>query len=170
MSVGTRIRQEAKEIGLATLFFLAFYTFFLGLKKLILEEYEIEASVFHTAVIGALVTAKVVVILDKTSFGDFFRQGPIWTHVLFRSLAYTLMVVVVTGLERVWELHGEAGSVSGAVAELWKGRSGDHFLAWNLAVVVSFLVYNTYAEIDDHFGPGSLRRLFFSKRSAAPVD
>ena len=65
MSAVERIRHEVKEIGLVSLYFLCCFLFFLSLKALILREYEVEISVLSTAAVGALVVAKVVVVLDK---------------------------------------------------------------------------------------------------------
>ena len=94
-----RIRKELREIGLATLYFLICFGFFLGLEKLLLGEYDVETSVLGAAVIGALVVAKVVVLLEKTSFGGRFRSGPLYVHALWRSLAYTAAGFVVTPAE-----------------------------------------------------------------------
>lgn len=168
-SLRERVARELREIGLVTLYFLACFLLFLSLKKLLLEEYDVEVAVFSTAVVGALVTAKVVVLLEKTSFGNRFRSGPLALHVLWRSLAYTAIVFVVTVAERLFDLYREHGDLSGAVATLWAGRDFHHFLAMNLGVGLSFLVYNTFSEIDRHMGRGSLRRLFLGRGAGAPA-
>jgi hypothetical protein len=58
--------------------------------------------------------------------------------------------------------------------ELWAERDVHHFLAMNLAVTVSLLVYNAFIEIEQEMGEGSLRRLFFRRRgepgSSTPID
>jgi hypothetical protein len=47
-----------------------------------------------------------------------------------------------------------------------EGRDVDHFLAMNLAVAVSFLIYNTFSEIDVCLGEGSLRAMLLSRGSS----
>jgi hypothetical protein len=165
MSAGERIRREVREIGLVTLYFLACFLLFLSLKKLLLEEYDVETRVLHTAVIGALVVAKVVVVLDKTAFGNWFRTGRLATHVFWRSLAYTAVVFVVSLAERLLDLYRETGQLAAAIADLWAGRDVRHFLAMNLCVGLSFLAYSTFSEIDRRLGEGGLRRAFFAKES-----
>ena len=160
MSVGDRIRQELREIGLVTLYFLSCFLIFLSLKKLLLESYEVEVTVFRTAIISALVVAKVVVLLEKTSFGNWFSGGLPIFHVFWRSLTYTLVVFLVTIAERVFELYREQGGLP-AASELWTGKDLDHYLAMNVAVGLAFLAYNSFAEIDRSLGEGGLRRLFF---------
>ena len=163
MTVGERIRREVREIALVTLYFLSCFLFFLLLKKLFLEEYHLEITIFHTALIGALVVAKVVVLLEKTSFGSRFRSTSPFAHVLWRSLCYTAIVFVVTLAERLFHLYREHSEFSRALSELWAARDLPHFIALNLCVGVSFLIYNCFTEIDHHLGEGGLRRLFFTR-------
>jgi hypothetical protein len=166
MSIGERVRHEAREIGLVTLYFLVCFGVFLTLKKLLLEEYHVSIYVLHAAVIGALVVAKVVVLLEKTSFGDRLRNGSLIAHALWRSLAYTAVVFVVTLAEHLVEARFAKGSLESALAELWAGKDFDHLLATNLCVALSFLLYNTFAELDRRLGRGSIRRLMFSTQVA----
>ncbi len=163
MTAGERIRHEVREIGLVTLYFLACFLFFLGLKKLFLEEYSLEVTVFSTAVIGALVVAKVVVLLGNTSFGNRFHSGRLIVHVFWRSLVYTAVVFVVSLAERLFDLYRETSDLSALISKLWAGRDFDHFLAMNLCVGLSFLAYNSFSEIDRKLGEGGLRKLFFAR-------
>ena len=163
MTIAERIRHEVREIALVTLYFLGCFLFFLLLKKLFLEEYHLEITIFHTALIGALVVAKVVVLLEKTSFGNQFRSASLFAHVLWRSLCYTAIVFVVTLAERLFHLYRENGELFRALSELWAGRDVNHFIAFNLCAVFSFLIYNCFSEIDHHLGDGGLRKLFFTR-------
>lgn len=163
MTIAERIRKEAREIGLVTLYFLACFLLFLALKKLFLDQYHVKITVFHTAVIGALVVAKVVVLLEKTSFGGRFRSGRRFTHVLWRSFAYTAVVFVVSLAERLFDLYRETSELPTALSSLWASKDLDHFLAMNLCVMLAFLVYHCFSEIDRALGEGGLRRLFFAR-------
>jgi len=167
MSAMQRVRHEVREVGLVTLYFLACFLLLLSLKKLVLEGYDIELTILGTAVVSALVVAKVVVLLGKTSFGSVFASQPIALHVVWRTLLYTAAVFAVTVAERLFDLHREEGGLAAALAKLWAGRDASHFLAMNIGVGLSLLVYNAFGEIDRHLGAGSLRRLFFSPRPSA---
>lgn len=164
MSTVERIRKEVREIGLVTLYFLAFFLFFLLLKKLLLDEYDIETTVLGTAIVGALIVAKVVVILEKTSWGDWFGSSRVFVHLLWRSLSYTAAVFVVSLAERLFDQYREVGDLSAAFARVWAAEGLDEFFAMNLAVGFSFLIYNTFAEINRYLGEGELRRLLFAPR------
>jgi hypothetical protein len=168
MSIGERLRHEAREIGLVTLYFLACFAIFLSLKKLLLEQYDVTTYVFHAAVIGALVVAKVVVLLEKTSFGSRFQDGSLIAHVLWRSLLYTAVVFAVTFAEHLFDAWRTNGSLDGALSQLWASRDLHHFLALNLCVALSFLLYNTCTELDRRLGKGSIRRMLLSRPHQAP--
>ena len=161
MTVAERVRREVREIGLVALFFLTWFLMFLSLKKLLLEEYDIEVAVLRTAVIGALVVAKVVVVLEKSSFGNRFREGRLFFHVLWRSLAYTAVVFVVTLAEHLFDFYRQTHAFPKALSELRASEDFTHFLAMNLVVGLAFLTYNCFSEIDRHIGEGGLRRLFW---------
>ena len=170
MSATERLRREVREIGLVTLFFLICFLVFLSLKKLLLDEYDIEIHVLGTALMGALVVAKVVVVLGKTSFGSRFRSHRRFLHVVWRSLLYTAAVFAVTLAERLFDLYRKTGELGRALSKPWTGEDLDHFLAMNLGVGLSLLIYNVFAEIDRHMGEGSLRRLFFARRERSGAD
>lgn len=118
VSITRRLRREVREIGLVSVFFLLWFLLFLSLKKLILAEYHIGVRVVGTAVIGALVVAKVVVILDKTAVAAGFRSNLLIVHVLWRSVTYTAVVFVVTLAERLVHAYRAQGEFTAAVAEL----------------------------------------------------
>lgn len=166
MSTGERLRREARQIGLVTIYFLICFGIFLTLKKLLLEAYHVTVYVFHAAVIGALIVAKVVVLLEKTSFGSRFQDGSLIAHVVWRSLAYMAVVLAVTFAEHLFEAYREKGGLDRALSELWASRDFRHFLAMNLCIAISFLLYNTFCEIDRRLGEGTIRRAVFPPAAA----
>ena len=158
------LRRELREIGLVTLYFLGAFLLLLSLKKLILIEYQIELSIFGTAVISALVVAKVVVVLGKTSFGRGFASQPIVVNVFWRSLLYTAVVFGVTLLERLFDLYRESGDLEASLRGIFSGERTGHFLAMNVGVGLTLLAYNVFHEVDRHVGEGVLRAHFFGLR------
>ena len=67
-----RLKHELRQIGLVTLYFFFCFGVVLTLKKLLLAEYQIEFYAISATVVGALVAAKIVVVLDKTRAGTRF--------------------------------------------------------------------------------------------------
>lgn len=129
--------------------------------------------VLQTAVVGALVMAKIVIVLEKTSFGNRFQDGRLIVHVIWRSLVYTAVVFAVTLIEQLVEGYLAKGSLTTVVSALWTGKDFDHFLAMNLSIALAFLLYNTFSEMDRRLGRGAVRRLLFSThegRAGAPAS
>lgn len=170
VSIRERVLHELREIGLVSAFFLLWFLFFLSLKSLVLAEYQIRVAVVGAAVIGGLVVAKVVVLLQKTSVGTAFRSSFVGLHVLWRSLVYTAAVFLVLLGERLFDAYREHGALSVAASELWAGRDLHHALATTLSIGLAFVVFHGAAEVDRRLGEGGLRGLFLSRRrtDAAP--
>lgn len=167
MSIAERIRHEVREIGLVTSFFLVWFLVFLFLKKLILAEYHIDIPILGTAIVGALVVAKVVVILDGTPVATRFRDSWVILHVLWRSASYTGFVLVVTIVERLFHAYRETGALRSAVVHLWETRDVHHALAMVIAVGMAFVVFNVASEIDRRLGEHGLRRFLLSRPARA---
>ncbi len=164
MSFTERVREELREIGLVTAFFLAWFLFFLFIKKLVLAEYQIGVVVLGTAAISALVVAKVVVLMDKTPVVSWFRSSPVLVHVMWRSFSYTAVVFLFTVAEELFHAYRESGSLSTSLSEMWTQRDPNHAVALTLSVGLAFVVFTGAAEIDRQLGAGGLRRVFFSPR------
>jgi hypothetical protein len=81
---------------------------------------------------------------------------------------------VVSLAEHLVEAYLDKADLEMALSELWASKDFDHLLAANLCVALSFLLYNTFTEMDRRLGRGSIRRLLLSTQVAegngAPVD
>jgi len=168
MSIKQKIINETKELGIVTAYFLFCFGTILVLKKLWLEEYRIEFQALGMAAIGALIAAKVVLLLEATSIGRRFEHSAQVLDVLYKSLIYTFFAVVVLYLEQVIDLRHEFGGIRAAFINAIHHRDINRFFATLICVGVSFLGYNILSSVSRHLGEGELFRLFFSSRKAAP--
>ena len=75
MSAGSRLKEELRAVGLYTLFFGAWFSAFMLLKALVLAEYEIRYSGLSAVLVGALVLAKVALLLEHVSLGAGSSSG-----------------------------------------------------------------------------------------------
>ena len=66
------LSRELKALALVTAYFLSWFAVIGYLKSLLLDEYNISGFNMSGAVVGALVIAKVVIVLDETSAGERF--------------------------------------------------------------------------------------------------
>src|SRR5262245_37692729 len=89
-SLRQKLGHELKSVAVVTLFFLIWLGSLMCLKTLILKEYQIQFSQFSLAVVGALVLAKVVLILEHVPLGSWLERQPAWVDLLVRAGLYTL--------------------------------------------------------------------------------
>ena len=145
-----------------TAYFAASFFIILFLKKLFLAEYDISITGFSTAIIGALVVAKVVVILDATPLGNLFKNGPLFRNILYRSLLYSFFVGVVVFIERVFHVRHQVVGLKAALVSVVENRDMNHFWATIICIILVFIGYNLTTAINSHLGKGGLSRLLFS--------
>ena len=97
-----------------------------------------------------------------------FRDRSLIAHVIWRSLLYTAVVLAVTFAEHLFDAWRTQGSLDRALSGLWASRDFHHFLALNITIALSFLLYHTFAELDRRLGQGSLRRMLLARPHRAP--
>jgi hypothetical protein len=132
----------------------------LTLKKLLLANYQVEVQAFSTAAIGALVVAKVVIVMDKTRAGTRFDATlPLGLAALYKTLLYTLATFAVLFLEKLFHAYRESGMLGQAVVAAWEHRDRNIILAKVLCIGLAFAAYHLYAGLDRRLGEGTLRRL-----------
>ena len=152
-----KLLEEVRAAGLATLYFLCCFLLIVLLKKLFLAQYDIAFYGLSAAAVGAAIVGKVVVVLDKTGAGKRFESSrPPWVSVLYKTLVYTIVVLVVVAAEKVFHAYRESGELGHAVAEVWNGRDRNNVLATVVCVGLSFTAYNLFSAINRSLASGRL--------------
>lgn len=160
MSVQQKLQDELKELGLVSLYFGSWITALITLKHLVLDEYNIDTYGYSMAIVGTLILAKVVLILEHVSFGNWIRSRPAWVDVLLRTALYSAGVVVVLVLERGIEGRHEHGGFVGAVKAAFQSTDADHIWANAICVSGALLGYNALSVLRRYLGEKHLYKLF----------
>jgi len=156
--------RELKAVGLVTLYYLFCFGIILTLKKLFLADYNIEVYALSTAVVSALIAAKVVVTLDHTRAGTRFDAGrALVTSVSYKTLVYGGVAFGVLFAEKLFHGYRARGGLGVAMVELWAHRDRNVILAKVICVGLTFAGYHLYTGIDRRLGEGTLRRLLGSQ-------
>jgi len=159
------LADELRSAGVATLYFLFCFLFVMVLKKLFLAQYDIAFYGLTTAVLGAAVVGKVVVVLDKTGAGTRFEaRHPPGLSVLYKTLVYSGVVLLVLLAEQVFHAIGESHTVWNAIAEVWHSRERNQMLATVLCIALSFTGYNLFSSINRGLADGKLASWFWRSR------
>jgi len=156
-------KHELKQIlAISSTFFVMFLLFML-LKKSMLAAYNIEFHAFGIALIGALIIAKVVLLVDLLPVTKRMDNHSNIYSVIYRSLIYLFGYLIFTLLE-----HFVKGLINGDdFSQAWL-HSFQHigslkFIISLVAIFIAFLIFNSFWVIRNHFGPKELYKLFFKK-------
>jgi len=162
MSIPGKLKHELKAVILVTLFFAAWLGVFMALKLLILEDYQIHFKGFSMVLIGALVLAKVVLILEHVSLGAWLRSRPVLLDVIARTFLYAAGTLVVMLLEKAFESRHEQGGFGPALMNVFQHRDMPHIWANSICVSGALLFFNSLSILSRHLGKGGLARVFLS--------
>ena len=162
-----RVADEVVSVGVTTAVFAAWFLALLGLKTLVLEEYQIRFYGVATALVGAVVAAKVVIVLEHVPLLGPVERAPAWVQVVTRTALYTLAVLAAAALERAFETRAEHGGFGPALADLVQRSHWPHLATTAAGVGSVLLLYNAMAVVRRHVGPAGLRRMF---TEPLPVD
>ena len=88
MSIAQKLKHEMVAVLWLTLYFGCWLGVLVLIKYLILAEYQVDYSGFSIALVGALVLAKVVLVLEYVPMGAWVEARAAWVDVLLRTILY----------------------------------------------------------------------------------
>jgi hypothetical protein len=168
MSLRQKLRDEIKAVVLAALYFAVWIGVLVVLKQLILEEYRIEFHGLSMALVGALVLAKVVLVLEHVPLGERIRTRPALLDVILRTAMYALGVLVVLLLEKAFEGRHEYGGFGPSLIAVFQHADIHHVWVNAICLTGALLGYNVLSVVRRHLGKGGLIRLFLSPLPEEP--
>ena len=162
MSVGQKLMNEIRAVALATLYFGTWIGVLMVLKVLALAEYRIEFHAWSLVLVGALVLAKVVLVLEHVSLGSWIRTRPALIDVILRTVLYAVGVLVVLLLEKAFEGRHEHGGFAPSLASIFQHAEVHHVWVNTICLSGALLGYNMLSVVRRHLGEGGLLRLLLS--------
>lgn len=153
-----------------TLFFGMWLGVLMILKFLILEDYHIRLGGFSMVLIGALVLAKVVLILEHVPLGAWLRNQPVLVDVILRTIIFAFGTFVVMLMEKAFESRHEQGGFGPGLMNVFQHRDMPHVWANTVCVTGALLFYNLLAALNHHLGSGGLARVFLSPRRNSKIS
>ena len=127
MSIGAKLLKELKSLSLTALYFLAWFGALMVLKVLMLHEYKLEFYGMTMVIVGALVAAKAVLILENVPLSGK-KPSPAIVEILLRTILYMAGVFVILVLEKSIEARHEYGGFFPALKGL--AGSADRYHIW----------------------------------------
>jgi hypothetical protein len=160
------IVKQLREVVPPTLFFAVGFNLIALTTQLILADYFIHFANFMLVTVSALIVGKAVLVANALPFFRRFDTAPIVQPVLFKTLIYCAIVLLVRLLERVAKYWFAGGTFSGIPDYMANHFSWNRFVAIQIWVFVLFLIYTIGAELNTLFGNGELMKILFTRRSS----
>jgi hypothetical protein len=162
--IGGRLLHEAREALPPTIFFFVGFNFIVLTTNLLVAQYLVAVSNFMLATLGALVVGKAVLVANKMSLLRRYDRAPLIKPILYKTAFYWVVVFLARLLERFVHFALAGNPPADFPSYLVTTFSWHRFSAISLWILALFLIYVTASEFSHLFGPGELRRLFFTSR------
>ncbi|MBV8486375.1 MAG: hypothetical protein JO077_26295, partial [Verrucomicrobia bacterium] len=158
--------RQLGEVLPPTLFFAVGFNVIVLTTQLILADYLIHFANFMVVTFSALIVGKAVLVANHLPFFRRFDTAPIVQPILFKTIIYCLVVLVVRIIEKLVKYWLSGGTVDGIPDYVANHFSWNRFIAIQIWVFVLFLIYTIAAELNSLFGNGELLKIVFSRRSS----
>jgi hypothetical protein len=168
MSSHEKLRHELKAMALITFYFAVWFGVVMFLKKLLLAQYDIQFNGMALALLGAVLLAKVVLLMEHFPVESWVPNHPAAVAVVLRTFIYGLGVLVVLTIEKAFEARHEYGSFGHALTRVYQHPEYPRVLFNTICVVLALLGYNIFSVLHRHFGKNGLGKLFFGRPERKP--
>jgi len=160
MTIAQKLKHEIMAVSWLTFYFGCWLGALVLLKYLVLAEYQIAFDSFSVALLGALVLAKVVLVLEYVPLGAWVEARPAWVDVVLRTALYAFGVFVVLLLEKAFEGRHEHGSFGASLIEVFQHTDAKHVWLNTVSLSAALLSYNMLSVVRKRLGKGALLQMF----------
>jgi hypothetical protein len=163
MNSREKLRHELKALAFITLYFAVWFGLVILLKKLLLAQYDIQFNGMALALLGAVLLAKVVLLMEHVPVEAWVPHHPAAVAVVLRTLMYGLGVLLALTIEKAFEARHEYGGFAPALIRVYQHPEYPHVLFNTICVGLALLGFNIFSVLRRHFGKNGLGRLFFGR-------
>ena len=155
------LKEEFLKLLPPTIFFFVALHLVSIIRTLMLKGTGLSPSTSMSIAVAALILGKAVLLADMLPIINRFPDKPLAYNVVWKTLLYAVIALLIHYLERLVDFWREAGwFVAGNEALLAK-MVWPHFWAVQILLVVLILSYCTMHELTRAFGADRVKRLFF---------
>src|SRR6266446_4401683 len=158
--------KQLREVLPPTLFFAVGFNLIVLTTQLILADYLVHFANFMLVTMSALIVGKAVLVANALPFFRRFDTAPIVQPILFKTIIYCVVVLLVRILEQVVKFFLAGGAFSGIPDYIANHFSWNRFIAIQIWILILFLIYTMAAELNSLFGSGELVKILFTRRSS----
>jgi hypothetical protein len=161
-----KIAHEAEEMLAVFVYLALFFCALATYSTLLLHEFHVSYFAYGTALLNALIMAKVILLGEALHLGHKHEAKPLIFAAVIKALLFAILMAVVHVLEEVIKhlLHGH--TAASAIEELIHGRLNE-VLARNLVVFCALIPFFAFRELRRVLGEGKFFDLFFKRGAIA---
>ena len=156
--------REMRHLLPPTIYFFCAFNVIVLTTNLLARTYWFALSTFLTATLLALLVGKAVLVANKVRGIDRFRGAPLIKPILFKTVFYSLVVLVFRIVELMIHFSFDSDGFRVAFDEAIEAFTWRRFAAIQIWLFICFLIYVTATELSAAMGPGELRRLLLHRR------
>jgi hypothetical protein len=159
--------KEVKEAMPAMIFFLLLFHMIGLTKAVVLDEFSFTALRAAAATMGALIAAKGILLVDILPIARLF-QGRLIIQILWKSLLYGMMVLLLRFLEELIPLIPKHGGLASALKAMQTEVDWPLFAVMELWILGGLFLYCLASELAKEFGPDKVKAALFGSDESRP--
>lgn len=155
-----KVTRELEEMGAIFLYLAFFFCAIATYSMLLLNKFEISYFTYGTALINALVIAKVILIGDYMRLGKKQEARSLIYLALYKALLFGLLVFAFHIIEEVIKhlVHGQS------ISPVFRETRIDDMLCRTLIIFCTFIPLFAFIELRRVLGEDQFSALFFKSR------
>jgi hypothetical protein len=158
--------HELREFAVISSYLAFFFCAVATYSSLLLDQFHVSYFVYATALINALVIAKVILIGEYAHLGKKHESKPLFLSALYKAFVFSLLVfafhIVEEAIKRRW--HGET------FATAYHGIRVNELLARSVVIFCAFLPLFAFRELRRVLGEDNFSTLFFRNGATTKTD
>lgn len=158
--------HELREFAVISLYLAFFFCAIATHSVLLLNQFHVSYFVYSTALVNALVVAKVILIGEYAHLGKQNESKPLFQSALYKAFLFSLLVfafhIIEEAIKRRW--HGEN------FATAYHGIRVNELLARSVVVFCAFLPLFAFRELRRVMGEDNFSSLFFRSGATTKTD
>jgi hypothetical protein len=158
--------HELRQFAAISLYLAFFFCAVATYSLLLLNQFHVSYFIYGTALINALVIAKVILIGEYARLGKKHESKPLVQSALYKAFLFSLLVFAFHIVEEVIKRRWHGGNFT----TVYHGIRMSELFARSVVIFCAFLPLFAFRELQRVLGEENFRSLFFRTGAKAKSD
>jgi hypothetical protein len=155
-----KFKHEFMKVLPPTVFFFVILHIVALIRSLMIKGSGVDLPVSASVLIASLILGKSVLVADMLPFINRFPNKPLIWNVIWKTLMYAWVALIVHYLERLYDFWKEAPNLMEANSLLWASMNWPRFWAVQILLITLIFMYCVIAELARVIGKDRLKVMF----------